>query len=89
MNFNMWNHRSDLIESGPNLFDIYTLVDLTSEYIDNDIAFTTLILIAMEFIKCALGCDVILSIDIYNQHILWTCVRSWLLDDEFGIVSMT
>ena len=87
--FNMWNHSSELIKYGPNLFNICPLVSLLSEDIDLDLIFSMLSIMFMNFIKCYLVCDGIFSIDSYDPRMSLILFGSWRMDVEFGIVSMT
>ena len=69
----MWNHRSDFIKYGPNIFKICLLVALSSAYIDLDLGFSSLVMIVMYFIKSALIGYGILYIDSNDPNI----VGSW------------
>ena len=84
----MWNHRSELIKSGPNLCKICTMVALPSVYTDINLGFYILSLVVLEFIKRTLRYDRLFSIDINDPHILLDCVGSWWPAGEFRIISM-
>ena len=71
----MWNHGSDLIKSGPIIFNICLLVDLTYSYTDIDLGVNTLNTIDLEFIKCALVYYGVFSIDRNDTHIFLSQFR--------------
>ena len=90
-NFNMWNHRYDLIKFGPNLFKICHLVALTSENTYLDLIFSTLSLVFLNFIKFYSVCDGIFLIDSYYPHIflilrckLMTCWWIWYFINDIS-----
>ena len=80
-NFNMWNHKYDLIKCGPNLFKICHMVALPYEDTDIDLTFSTLSLVFPNLVKFDLFCDGIFSIDSYDQQIFlilcWKFMTVW------------
>ena len=66
---NIWNHRSNLIKYGMNLFKIRPLVALTYEYNDVDLEFFTWSMMDTEFINLTFICNMIFCIDSNNPHI--------------------
>ena len=72
----MQNRRSYLIKSVPNLFKNCPMVALPYENTDPDLVFPTLSLMALDFIKCKLGCDGFFSTESYDPHIFLDCIGS-------------
>ena len=83
--FNMWNHISYLIKYRPSLFNIYPMVYLSSAYTDLDLGFSTLSLMALDFVKCTLIWYGIFSIGINYPHIFislcWKLMTGWWIWD--------
>ena len=69
------------MKSGVNIFKIYPLVALPSEYNDINLVFSTWILMAIESIKCAFIYDRLFSIDRNDTHIsfslCWKLMTGW------------
>ena len=81
MNFNILNHRTDLIKSVLNIFKICYLVALPSAQTNLDLGFFTWSLMAIEFIKCTLSRNILFPNDRYDPQIYFRLC--WELQQEF------